>query len=205
MITKKILHLASSSKSRQQLLQAAKIPFTIIGQESTEDYDKSLTDVTDIVAAIAQCKMKHAALPQGTEDQIIYVLTADTMTCDKHGIIRGKPKNYEDAVVTIKSLHDSALVATGFCLEKKQYAGGSWTTQQSICEVIASTCICDVPDQWIDAYIKNTNALNIAGGLMVDDFGSLFVQQIQGSYSAILGLPMYELRKALERCGFFAF
>lgn len=205
MITKNILHLASSSSSRKALLQAAKIPFITIPQESAEDYDTSLTNVNDVVTAIAQCKMKHALLPQGTEGEIIFVLTADTMTCDKQGTIRGKPQDYDDAVSAIKTLHNEAVVATGFCLEKKQFTNGEWITQQQITDVVTATCICDVPDKWIDTYIKNTNALNIAGGLMVDDFGSLFVQNIQGSYSAILGLPMYELRKALEQCGFFDF
>ncbi len=203
MITKNILHLASSSSSRQQLLRAARIPFVTIPQESAEDYDRALTDVSDIVKAIAQCKMRHAIVPQGIEGQTIFVLTADTMTSDKNGVIRGKPKDYDDAVATIKALHDSAAVATGFCLEKKQYVNGAWQTLQQICEVVTSTCVCEVPDTWIAEYIKNTNALYVAGALMVDDFGSLFVKTVNGSYTNILGLPMCELRKALEQVGFF--
>lgn len=203
MITKNKLHLASSSSSRKSLLERAQIPFITIPQESAEDYDTALTDINDVVKAIAQCKMKHAILPQGTEGEITFVLTADTMTCDKNGVIRGKPQNYDDAVAIIKALHDAAIVATGFCLEKKQYTNGEWHTIKQLCESVTATCICDVPDNWVDAYIKNSNALNVAGALMVDDFGSLFVKTINGSYTTILGLPMYELRIALEQCGFF--
>ena len=42
-----------------------------------------------------------------------------------------------------------------------------------------------------------------AGAVAVEECGSQFLQSIQGSHSGLIGLPMFELRQALTKCGFF--
>ncbi len=41
--------------------------------------------------------------------------------------------------------------------------------------------------------------LKIAGALHVEGYGSQFIKSIEGSYTAIIGLSMFELRKALQQ------
>lgn len=52
-------------------------------------------------------------------------------------------------------------------------------------------------------FLEQPFVYNSAGALFVEGFGAQFVKEVNGSYSAIIGLPMFEVREALEQIGFF--
>lgn len=57
---------------------------------------------------------------------------------------------------------------------------------------------------WLEHFLAaEPNLVSFAGALAVDGYASQFVKSINGSYTAILGLPLYEVREALEQLGFF--
>ena len=61
-----------------------------------------------------------------------------------------------------------------------------------------------MPDVWIEKYLNSFERYDqVSGGISVEGYGAQFLQTVDGSYSAILGLPMYELRLALEKLGFY--
>ena len=60
----------------------------------------------------------------------------------------------------------------------------------------------EVPDNLIEDYIKRSGALEAAGAIKIED-GPQFVKLVNGSYTAIIGLPMYELWHSLNDFGFF--
>jgi len=62
-----------------------------------------------------------------------------------------------------------------------------------------------MPDKWIDFYLDRSFAGRCAGGVAIKEFGAQFVKNIRGSHSAIIGLPMCELREALQEVGFYTF
>lgn len=202
--TKNSLYLASQSPSRQELLQHAHIPFVAIGHTACET-TQTRKSLEQNVGELAVLKMEHACLPQPTEIRAheIFVLTADTLTCDMQGNIYGKPRDRDHAIAMIKTLRSGTRVATGFCLDKKESIAGKWHTHKRIASVVSADCFCDVPDAWIDRYLYSTPALHVAGSLVVDGYGALFVKSIKGSYSTIVGLPLAEIREALDACGFF--
>lgn len=201
----KTLYLASSSLSRQSILSAAQIPFVLIGHDACEEGYKESLPLQERVQEIALLKMQHAILPvRVSENQVFYVLSADTMMADKHGTIYGKPTSREHAKGMLAALRGKSIVSTGFCLDKKIFSGGSWHTERRICQVVTSECICDIPDAWIDRYLDSSEGLRASGSLAVEGFGSLFVKAIYGSYSNVRGLPLYELRCSLEELGFFS-
>lgn len=201
---KDFIYLASASKSRQNLLKEAQIPFKIIEHSANESLINLNQSINKIVEKIAILKMEHVLLSdiEKLKEAPIYVLTADTLTSDKNGNIYGKPKNYDDAIKKIKSFRDGGIVTTSFCLDKKIFFNDFFNTEKRIIKTLEAECCCDVPDEYIEKYIEKCNALNIAGGLSVDGYGSLFTKYISGSYTAIIGLPMYELREALEELSF---
>ena len=58
-------------------------------------------------------------------------------------------------------------------------------------------------DSWeIDAYIASNEWQGKAGGYAIQGLGGAFVKKISGSYSAIVGLPLYETRNALIGLGY---
>lgn len=195
------LYLASQSRMRRELLTLAKIPFTIIEQDADEASINWQEDPFKLVAALALLKMNHAAIPLSQIN--CYVLTADTVCVDIHGAIHGKPKDTEDALRMLKLWREGCTVLTGFCLDKKIYTT-SWETVQRIEKVVSTYIDFSIPDEWLHSYLKETPSLTCAGAMAIEEYGFQFVKSITGSYSNIIGLPMYELRKALHSLDFFS-
>ena len=200
---KKPLLLASQSKARRMLLQEAQIPFTLLAQEANEKECDWSQNLNDVVLSIARHKMDNIIMPQGHEGQIEWVLTADTLCYSQDGVICGKPIDRQDAINMIQKARKGMQIATAFCLHKKQLKNGLWQTIKKKEQVVAGFCIFDVPDSYMQEYLQTTAIFAIAGAMCIEARGQLFLKEVSGSYSAILGLPMYELGKALEELGFF--
>ncbi|MCL4360993.1 Maf family protein [Candidatus Dependentiae bacterium] len=197
------LYLASSSQSRQRILNLSKIPFEVIKTLSEEKYDSSHS-IEEIVKHIAISKMEMAVLPPVTkEGDIIFVLCADTLTKNKNNVVLGKPENLEDAIKKINSVYGKSITFTAFCLEKKIAKNNKWQTLDRYLEVVSGQAEIELDEQYLKDYFENTPGLNCAGAICLEDFGMQFVKTINGSYSAILGLPIFEVRKALEKLEFF--
>ncbi|MCX5922121.1 MAG: Maf family protein [Candidatus Dependentiae bacterium] len=200
---KHTLLLGSKSPSRQSLLKGIKLPFTLVGQDADESVcDWGLT-LPQVVESIALHKMKHVVLPQGKEGDICFVLTADTLSQDLNGRIEGKPVDRADAVQKIRDARAGARLATAFCLDKKIWKDGAWQIEKRIVRCEQAEYIFAIPEQWIDIYIDNSIALEAAHAIAIEEFGAQFLKVIHGSYSTIVGLPLFELREALEELDFF--
>ena len=200
------LLLASQSKARQQLLDHAQIPYSIIQHNSNECPTTKTNDFYDLLQAIAEDKMKHLLLPEGTKNKTIFVLTADTLVRTiKTKQILGKPKDIDDA----KRMHamfcrEPVEVATACCLEKKVWENKGWETGNKKNWTTTTTIDFCVKEELLDLYFeKMPNALNACGGAIVEKFGLNFLRSINGSFSAVLGLPIYKLQQALVEIGFY--
>lgn len=201
---KHILYLASKSPSRKMLLNEARIPFIVVKQDADEAACMTGGTIEQTVLQIAQSKMLHAELPAGkTDGEYAYVLTADTMTQDSEGIIHGKPVDRADAINKIKSARAGNYLATGFCIERRVWQVNKWMPERRIEKVVTARYVFDIPDAWIDCYLDTTLGLQCAGAAAVEGFGAQFLRSIDGSHSCIIGLPLYEVREALEELGFF--
>lgn len=198
-----ILLLASQSQSRRILLSQMQIPFVLLDQSADEQSCDWPLPLPVLVESIAKHKMEQVVLPSHTIQKEFFVLTADTLTQNSYGTILGKPTSRADAITMIQSIRSGAQIATAFCLDKKVYNYDRWQIQERIVTVVQSECIFNVPDSWIDCYLENTPALQCSGSIALEGYGQQFLQSLNGSYTAILGLPLCELRNALEKLGFF--
>ncbi|MCF7900385.1 Maf family protein [Candidatus Babeliales bacterium] len=197
------LLLGSSSKSRQMLLNEALIPFIMIGHTADEDkVDKSLP-FKELLQAIARYKMDHVELPLGKEGDSIFVLTADSMGMDGNGVVHGKPKDKEDAIHKIKALEKESVTGTAFCLDKKIFKDGLWQKSERIEKYVEARYKFTVSDAWLERYLEHSWAMIASGAIAIELYGNQFLEYVDGSYSTIVGLPMYELREALEEIGFY--
>ena len=195
------LYLASQSRSRRELLKQANIPFILIDQDADESSIDWQQDPATLVATLARLKMDHAQVPSGTS---CYVISADTVCVDVHGTIHGKPKDHDDAIRMLKLWREGCTVLTGFCIDKKVYTT-SWETEERKEQAVSTYIDLCIPDQWLETYIKETLSMSCAGAMAIEDHGVQFVKSVNGSYSNIIGLPMYETRVALEELGFFEY
>lgn len=201
---KNILYLGSSSASRQMLLKEAQIPFELVAQSADETKCDWTLPIAQVVQNIARYKMEHLALPMGKEGQIIFVLTADTLCEGSDGRIHGKAENRADAIKKIKETRGGASVCSAFCLDRKIWRNDEWQIDKRIECHVRSEYVFDVPDAWIDYYFDcHPIALKAAGAIAIEGFGLMFLKSVNGSFSTIVGLPLFELREALSEIGFW--
>jgi septum formation protein len=198
------LLLGSKSRSRQQLLRDANIPFEIVEQDAQEGSCNWGLPLVKLVEQIALYKMDHVKLPIGHDGQFCFVLTADTLSQDADGTIQGKPIDHADAIEKIKSARTGSIIATAFCLDRKIYQGGRWEIEKRIIRVVTAGYLFVVPDDWIEYYLKYSQGFISSNAIAVEGYGAQFLKQVSGSYSVIVGLPMFELREALGELNFFA-
>jgi len=224
----KILFLASQSPSRQMLLREAEIPFTVADWDADEsDCDWGLP-LKQLVASIVRHKMAHVIVPDGVEGQVAFVLTADTLSQDMDGTIQGKPVDRADAIAKIKKARDGSRLCTAFCLERRVWSGGAkpegaepkgdggdpsspsampglrgWKVEERIERAVETSYRFIIPDEWIDIYLERSPGLRASNAIAVEGYGGQFLREVNGSYSTIVGMPMFELREALTELGFF--
>lgn len=202
------LHLASASLSRKKLLTDAGIPFVVIEHDANEDLCDKAQPLHELVQQVALLKMAHVRMPvKGTK---AFVLTADTLCLDVHGCVQGKPVNYEHACAMIRAFRDGvASTGTGFCIEYREHDGFCWHTQRQIVGYACAEYVINIPDDQINTYfakLKDQDGLvylNLAGAFSITGYGAQFLKELNGSYSTIVGLPMYQVRQALDEIGFF--
>lgn len=204
-----ILYLASQSSSRKKLLEICKIPFKIIAHKSDEQGIKNQGSFNDYVLAIAQHKMELVDLSsiEGHEEKVIFVLTADTLIrthCTQE--ILGKPADLEDGKRMLRTIREQNVdVATGCCLEKKQFTNGEWKTIAHRHWSTTTTCEFCVDENNLDLFFAELPwALKVCGAGVVDDFGLNYLKSINGSFTSAMGLPMFELRQELTKLGFWS-
>ncbi|MFC1842649.1 Maf family protein [Candidatus Dependentiae bacterium] len=201
-----ILYVGSKSQARHQLLQDAQIKFIVVPQDADETLCAVGSSLQETVEAIALYKMEHVQLPGGKkEGDTCFVLTADTLTQHKDGSLAGKPKNRADAIEMIKQARGKARVGTAFSLDKRVWRSGVWEVFKRITCYVDAEYDLDIPDEWIDIYLEKSFGNIASGAIAIEFYGAQFLKSVQGSHSAIVGLPMFELRKALQELGFYTF
>jgi septum formation protein len=200
-----ILYLASQSKSRKKLLDTANIPYQVITHSSDECGIELTESFEKYVLAIAQHKMDHAIIPPPKElpvhSKSIIVLTADTlMRTEKTKIIMGKPKNIDDAKKMLQLACQEPLeLVTACCLDKKEFRKDSWITiEKKHWTATAKLEFCVEQDS-VQTYLEKVpDAMFACGAGVIEGFGLNFLKSMNGSFSAIMGLPLFELRVALK-------
>lgn len=201
------LYLGSQSSARRRLLDYAKIPYQLVAHGSDEILTTPPLTFHDQVLAIAQHKMQTLILPEpstvGTDN--IYALTADTLVKNTvTGQIFGKPSNLEHAIAMLTSERQAPVeVLTGCCLNKFSRKNNQWVSLAGEHWVSGAVIEFLIDPESIEQYFSIFPiALQCCGAGVVEDHGLSYLKSISGSYTAVLGLPLYELRVALKKMGF---
>ena len=209
---KDVLYLGSKSVSRQNLLKQAEIPFKILRHDSDECVVDTYLNFDDYVLAIAQEKMEHVILPdiatvqKETGKSEIFVLTADTLLISKFSRkVFGKPKDINDAKRMIRiQREEPVIIVTACVLEKKKYENDIWKTdiRKEWCVSVEAEFY--IEEELLDDYFRKVpKSLHSAGAAIIEGYGCNFLKSFRGSYAAALGLPVFELRHALKKMGFW--
>lgn len=200
------LLLASTSEPRRALLEEARIPVQVIEQYADEYACSWDVPVNELVQNIARLKMECAVVPSSlllTED-VVCIVTADTLVADAEGKVYGKPHGRADAAEMIRALRNrEILVVTGMCVERRHFRDGMWVTDVRREVVSTNKVLFVMTDDWISWYLDNTPSIFVAGTFAFDNVGLRFARYLEGSVAAIRGLPVHELHQELIELGFY--
>ena len=183
------IHLASSSPRRHEILAALGLKFTAAGVNIDETrYDGE--PVADMVVRLAVAKVTAA---RANVDQSVPVIGADTVVAVDDQVL-GKPGSGDEAVQMLATLSGRThMVLTGVALD---YAGKVRTTTS-----LTGVRFREISPDEARAYWQSGEPLDKAGAYAVQGIGGIFVADIFGSYSGVVGLPVFETAALLTDAG----
>ena len=189
---KKII-LASKSIDRSKILNRLNISFEILNTSINEsDYIDQYSDPIDLVKELAKVKALKAKELLKNEEIGTIIIAADTIV-EINGKIIGKAQNEIDAFQIIKSLSNrSHNLITGIaltCVDDPKIIVDYDITMVTFTEL---------SDDDIRNYIKIEEWKGRAGAYSIRDRASLFIKEIRGSPSNVIGLPMHKIFKILK-------
>ena len=196
------LYLASRSPRRRELLTQVGIQFDTLAFRSPPRQDDDVDETAHAgeapliyVERVARLKAEHGwrtvelrrLMPQ-------LVLAADT-TLEFDGEIIGKPVDAADARAILRRLSGrthKVLTAVAVAFE------GRIESAISVSDVTFGA----ISEAEIRRYVATGEPMDKAGAYGIQGRAGMFVEHLSGSYSGVMGLPLYETGVLLKRFGF---
>lgn len=187
------IYLASRSPRRGELLGQLGVRFevlpsdvdeSVLAEESPEHYVLRLAREK---AQVCVQRLQQQGLP------LRPVLAADTTVCID-GVILGKPEDAVDAAAMLRRMADRwHVVHTAIAL----------ADENRVVVALSSTQVELAPlaEAEIAAYVASGEPYDKAGGYGIQGLAGAFVRRIEGSYSGVMGLPVYETTQLLKQFG----
>jgi len=186
--TKPVLRLASASPRRRELLNLIGVPHVVTPadiDETPQPAEAASAYVTRLAREKAVAvRRQHPDLP---------VLAADT-TVHVDGAILEKPHSEADCVRMLSLLSGRRHeVFTGLCVVGDAAPSLSCTHTEVEFRSISR--------HEMSAYWASGEPQGKAGAYAIQGFGAVFVEKITGSYTNVMGLPLFETARALRSHG----
>ena len=182
--------LASTSPRRRELLALLEIPFEVIPPSCDETPLFNLPPCEQ-AKTFAHDKAESIAL-QRRQD---WVLGSDTVI-EIEGTLLGKPQDLPEAETMLRQLRGRChQVHTGLALIHK-----ASRTAIAIVET-ARVWIKPFQEPDLQAYLKTEESLGKAGAYSIQGEGAKLIEKIDGDYPTIVGLPLWQTAKLLEKHG----
>lgn len=184
------IHLASGSPRRRELLAQIGVPFRPCPVDIDESRAPRETPA-DYVRRVSLDKAREASrrVADGAP-----VLAADTAVVIE-GEALGKPRDRDDALAMLARLSDREHeVLTAVVV---LHAGEEHHALSASRVRFRRTTGAEREAYWLTGEPRDK-----AGAYAIQGRGALFVASLNGSYSGVMGLPLYETAALLQRCGF---
>lgn len=178
--------LASQSPRRRELLKELGLKFDVCSADIDESYPVDMPH-NEVPVYLAE---KKADFYKDTIEDNQLIITSDTIVSVEDDIL-GKPADYYEAYKMLKLLSGKwHKVATGVCIFSKNKK----VTFNSITNVRFKV----LTHEEIDFYITNYKPFDKAGAYGIQEWiGYIAVEEIEGSYFNVIGLPVQRLYEEL--------
>ncbi|MBW3871848.1 Maf family nucleotide pyrophosphatase [Neisseria meningitidis] len=190
------LYLGSNSPRRMEILtqlgyRVVKLPAdineTVRQNEDPARYVQRMAEEKNRTALTLFCET-NGTMPD------FPLITADTCVVSD-GIILGKPHSQAEAIEFLNRLSGKQhTVLTAVCIHYRGNAENRVQTNRVVFKPLSS--------EEISAYVQSGEPMDKAGAYAVQGIGSIFIQSIEGSFSGIMGLPVYETVSMLQDLGY---
>lgn len=179
--------LASGSPRRMDLLNMLNVEFVKDPSGIPEDIDLNDSPESIVMSLAFQKAMDVSNRYEDGE----LVIGADTIVYNDQ--VYGKPLDRDDAYNMLKALSGKEhSVYTGIAVVK---AGSN---EKVVDYVRTKVVFKELSDETIYSYIDTQEAYGKAGAYAIQGFGSILVEEIQGDYFNIVGLPISRLSDILK-------
>ena len=197
----KHLYLASQSPRRLELLRQVGLEPTVLplrtapGRADVDETPYPDEPASDYVRRLARMKAAAGVIAQARRNLPLWpILAADTtVTLDGH--ILGKPADAAEAEAMLRRY--SGRAHTVFTAVAAAHMGQL--------EVVSSESVVTfktLTEAEIRAYVVGREGFDKAGGYGIQGRAALFIEHLSGSYSGVMGLPLYETSELLKSVGF---
>ena len=197
------IYLASQSPRRQELLKQIGVQFKMLLPSPNEDSESIETPlagenarvyverVTLAKSAAALARWKKSGLPWAP------ILCADTtVSLPNHpeGEILGKPMDAADAariLMMLSGQEHEVLSSVAIAISPNE--------KPIQLVQVSKVQFAELTSAQINTYVSSGEPFGKAGAYGIQGLGGAFIPSIQGSYSGIMGLPIYETQLLLDR------
>jgi septum formation protein len=180
--------LASASPRRQELLDQIKVAYKVY----PVDLDETPLPDEAPLAYVRRLAAEKSAACKAQLNTDIPVLAADTAVI-LGSVIMGKPKNQADALAMLRQLSGKThQVYSAISLRGRVHGQAL-----SITEVTFRR----LGEREMQAYWHSGEPLDKAGSYAIQGIGGVFVESIKGSFSGVVGLPLFETAELLANQG----
>ncbi len=199
------VYLASSSPRRRELLDQLRVRFAVVTQDAPEEHAPGETPEAFVRRlALEKARAGWRGLPAGAARRP--VLGADTVVVVDDDIL-GKPAGREDALAMLARLSGRAhrVLSAVACVHAVTEGGelrqrlGQYRTSVRLSESRVWFRPIDARER--AAYWASGEPAGKAGAYAIQGLGAIFVERLEGSYSGVMGLPLFETAELLRACG----
>lgn len=186
-----MIYLASASPRRRELLEQIGVSYRVLQVEVDEDrHPGEQPELYVLRLALQKAKAGHVRLRAG---DIGAVLGADTSVV-VDGEVLGKPADQAQGIAMLRRLSGATHhVYTGVALVDDDHQA----TRLSVSAVsFRPLSLAECEHYW-----RSGEPADKAGGYAIQGRGAIFVSRLEGSYSGVMGLPLFETAELLREFG----
>jgi len=183
-----MLHLASQSPRRRQLLEQLGVEFAVLNVDVPEQRAPGESP-QDYVSRVARDKARAGLASLGGADDAV-VLGADTEVVLDDEVF-GKPLDAQDAAAMLRRLsgRTHAVISAVWVVSAQQERSETCISRVRFGVLDASA---------IDAYVATGEPFGKAGAYAIQGRGAVLIEHLEGSYSGVMGLPVFETARLLR-------
>ena len=199
------IYLASRSPRRRELLTQVGIRFDMLMFRDAQRPDPALDETwlhgetpQSYVQRVALAKATHGATLLGLRKLPVHPVQAADTTIDLDGEVIGKPSDAADAAAILERLSGRThRVLTALTVAVPASNAGHERAESvlSISDVRFRTISTDE----IRRYVQSGEPMDKAGAYGIQGRAAIFVEEIRGSHSGIVGLPLCETAVLLKK------